>query len=182
MARLILVRHGRAARGWEETDPALDEVGRAQATAVAEVLAPLGPLPLLSSPLRRCQQTAAPLAAAWGTAPVIEPAVAELPSPEGVATAERPGWLRGVVGGTWADLPEPFRLYRAEVLACLAAIGTDTVVVSHFIAINAAVGAALGDNRLVVLHLDNCSRTILDNGDDRFTLVEGGAEADTLIR
>ena len=56
------------------------------------------------------------------------------------------------------------------------------MVFSHFIAINAAIGAALGDDRLVVLHLDNTSRTVVDVDGGRFTLVEGGREADTLIR
>ena len=35
----------------------------------------------------------------------------------------------------------------------------DTVVVSHFIAINAVIGSATGDDRLVVCSLDNCSVT-----------------------
>ena len=56
------------------------------------------------------------------------------------------------------------------------------MVVSHFVAINAVIGAAIGDDRLVVLHLDNASRTVVDVDGGRFTLVEGGAEADTLIR
>ncbi len=182
MARLILVRHGRAASGWEEQDPGLDEVGRAQAEVMAAIVAPLGQLPLLCSPLRRCRETAAPLAAAWGIDAEIDPAVTELPSPQGVPTSQRAAWLRGVMGGTWADLDDPFRLFRAGVLARLASVEVDTVVVSHFIAINAAVGACLADDRLVVLSLDNCSRTIIDNANGRFTLVEGGGEADTLIR
>ena len=53
---------------------------------------------------------------------------------------------------------------------------------SHFIAINAAIGAALSDDRLVVRSLDNCSLTIIDAVDGALQLVESGHEADTLIR
>ena len=53
-------------------------------SGLVERLAPLGPLPVVTSPLRRCQQTAAPLAAHWQVEVVIEPMVAEIPSPPGV--------------------------------------------------------------------------------------------------
>ena len=52
MPRLYLVRHGRAAAGWNtDPDPGLDAVGRHQAAAMTARLAPLGPLELVSSPL-----------------------------------------------------------------------------------------------------------------------------------
>ena len=57
-------------------------------------LSPLGPLALVTSPLLRCQETAAGLARAWKVEPRIEPGVAEIPSPEGVAMADRVEWLR----------------------------------------------------------------------------------------
>jgi broad specificity phosphatase PhoE len=68
------------------------------------------------------------------------------------------------------------------VLGRLAACDDDTVVVSHFVAINAVIGACLGDDRLVIRSLDNASRTVVDVDGGRFALVEGGREADTLIR
>ena len=57
-----------------------------------------------------------------------------------------------------------------------------TVIFSHFIAINAAIGVATGDDRLVIRSLDNCSVTVVDVDDVGIHLVEGGHEADTLIR
>jgi broad specificity phosphatase PhoE len=56
------------------------------------------------------------------------------------------------------------------------------VVFSHFIAINVLIGVALGDDRLVIRSLDNCSVTVVDIVDGEVVLVEGGHEADTLIR
>ena len=63
MPRLHLVRHGRATGGWDvDPDPGLDPLGVEQADRLVERLAPLGPLPVVTSPLRRCRETAAPLA------------------------------------------------------------------------------------------------------------------------
>ena len=183
MPRLYLVRHGRAAAGWNvDPDPGLDDLGVQQANAMADVLAPLGPLALVSSPLLRCQQTAGALAQRWSTSAVIEPAVAEIPSPHGVPMTERVEWLRITMSGTWSVLEPRYSAFRDGVVACLAAMTTDTVVSSHFIAINAAIGAACHDDRVVIRSLDNCSITIVDVVDGQLHLVEGGHEADTLIR
>jgi broad specificity phosphatase PhoE len=185
MTRLHLVRHGRAAAGWDaDPDPDLDDLGRAQADAVAELLAasPQGPLSLVSSPLLRCRSTAVPLAARWGAEVRIEPRVAEIPSPEGIAMADRVEWLRASMSGTWAALGPRYTEYRDRVVQALAELPTDTVVFSHFVAINVAIGAALGDDRLVIRSLDNTSVTVVEVLDGRLHLVEGGREADTLIR
>jgi broad specificity phosphatase PhoE len=183
MTRLYLVRHGRAAAGWNtDPDPGLDAVGRHQAADMTARLAPLGPLDLVTSPLLRCQETASGLAAAWGAQPRIEPGVAEIPSPEGIAMADRVEWLRLAMAGTWSAMGPRYTAFRDRVAASLAAIPNDTVIVSHFVAINAAIGVAVGDDRLVIRSLDNCSVTVLDVTDGMFQLVEGGHEADTLIR
>jgi len=183
MTRLYLVRHGRAAAGWDtDADPGLDEIGQRQAVAVAAKLAQHGPLPILTSPLRRCQETAAPLAATWGVETRIEPAVAEIPSPQGVAMADRIDWLREAMRGTWLDLGDRYVAYRDLVVSTLTAMETEAVVFSHFVAINVAIGAATGDDRLVVRSLDNCSVTVVDVVDGALQRVESGHEADTLIR
>lgn len=183
MTRLYLVRHGRAAAGWStDPDPGLDELGVQQSNDVALRLAPIGPAPILTSPFRRCRQTAAHLAGMWRSEPRVEPAVAEIPSPEGVAMEDRVEWLRAAMTGTWTALGNRYVEYRDSVVSALAGIDADTVVFSHFIAINAAIGAAIGDDRLVVRSLDNCSVTIVDCVTGRLQLVESGHEADTLIR
>src|SRR4029077_3748125 len=102
MARIYMVRHGKAEAGFGEgMDPGLDALGRSQALDVAERLQSLGPLPILSSPLRRTQETAAPLASTWNRTPVIEAAVAEIPSPKGMTLEERAKWLRTLMAGSW---------------------------------------------------------------------------------
>lgn len=183
MTRLYLVRHGRAAAGWDtDPDPGLDEIGQRQAHAVAARLAPLGPLPVLTSPLLRCRETAEPLAGSWGVEPRIELAVAEIPSPQGIAMADRIEWLRVAMRGTWVDLGARYVTYRDQVVGKLVALEDDSVVFSHFVAINVAIGASIGDDRLVVRSLDNCSVTVIDVVDCSLQLVESGHETDTLIR
>ena len=183
MTTLHLVRHGRASGGWDDDpDPGLDDLGRHQAQRVAARLATLGPLEVWTSPLRRCRETASVLAASWGVEPLVDAAVAEIPSPPGVPMGERVAWLREAMAGEWTPLGERYTAYRDGVASRLLQVGTDTVVFSHFIAINAAIGAAIGDDRLVIRRLDNCSVTTIRIEDGRLVLVEGGAEADTLIR
>jgi broad specificity phosphatase PhoE len=185
--RLHLVRHGRASAGWNvDRDPVLDELGQQQAVDVAQLLVGLGPLPLYSSPLRRCQETSGPLSALWKTTPVIEPRVAEIPSPVGVALEERVEWLRGAMAGTWTQLGmsdgDVYTQYRRNLLGSLSAMSHDAVIFSHFIAINVVIGEALSDDRLVVKSLDNCSVTTVVVHNGKFTIEEMGREADTLIR
>jgi broad specificity phosphatase PhoE len=181
MARLYLVRHGKAAAGWDaEPDPGLDETGRAQAEAMAESLASIGPLPLVASPLRRTRETARALERRWHLQARIEPDVAEIPSPID-DLAQRGAWLRDIMQRRWTELDPWLGAWRNRVVAALAAIETDTVIVSHFIAINAALGHALGDDRVILFRPENCSCTVLDVGKDGFRLVERGAEGVTRV-
>jgi broad specificity phosphatase PhoE len=181
MSRIYLVRHGRAAADWgSHLDPALDEVGRAQAAAMARDLASNGPLALVTSPLRRTRETAAALERRWQTRARIEPRVGEVPSPV-EDLAARAEWLRGVMPGRWHELGEALQRWRAAVIEALCAIEEDTVVISHYIAINAAVGSALRDERVTCFRPDHCSRTVLDVVDGRLVLVALGAEAATRV-
>lgn len=181
MARLHLVRHGRAAAGWDaDPDPDLDEVGRAQAEAVVAQLPPKASV--WTSPLLRCRSTSIPYTNASGATALVVPEVAEIPSPEGVPMGERVPWLRAAMAGTWTDLGDRYVAFRNTLVDTVRSAETDTVVFSHFIAINAVIGACLGDDRLVIRSLDNTSVTIVDVGSGGLTLIEGGHEADTLIR
>jgi broad specificity phosphatase PhoE len=183
MPRIIMVRHGRATGGWDDDpDPGLDELGRQQAHAIAERLSCGQPAAIVSSPLRRCRETAAPLATLWTTDVTLVARVAEIPSPVGVALDNRVGWLREACKGTWTELGVLYQAYRDDVAAYLLTLTEDTIVFSHFIAINAAIGAATGDDRVVIHSLDNTSCTIFEHNGSTLRLVEAGAEAETLFR
>ncbi len=183
MVRIYLVRHGKAAAGFDaHLDPGLDETGEREAREAARILAPLGPLALLTSPLARAMETAIPLAALWQREPLIEERVAEIPSPT-EDLAARSQWLRQMMAGRWADAPE-LAHWRSRLVDCLHELGEDTVVFSHFIAINVAVGEATADDRVVCFRPNNGSITVLEtnvgNGPP-LSLVELGEQADTRV-
>lgn len=184
MGHVVLVRHGRAAAAWDaDADPGLDEVGHRQAEQMASSLVLFGPLPLYSSPLRRCVETAQALGSRWGADPIVDPHVGEVESPT-ADLAERGAWLRAFMQQTWAEQPEPLRAWRRRVVDAVVRIGSegDAVVVSHFIAINAVVSHATGDERVVCFAPDNCSRTEVKVDGDRIEVVELGGQARTLVQ
>ncbi len=179
--RLYLVRHGKAAASFSEShDPGLHPSGVAQAEAVAERLAPLGPLPLVVSPLRRTRETAAPLERRWGVAGRIEPAVGEIPSPC-AEPARRGEWLRGVMTSRWAEQPAELHRWRDGVLEALLRLPESSVIVSHFVAINVAVGSATEDDRVISFAPDNGSVTVLGLVGGALRLLERGVEAATRV-
>ena len=181
MPMLFLVRHGRAAAGFDgHYDPGLDDLGRAQAASAATILAPLGPLAIYSSPLARARETALPLAERWGIEPVIEHRVTEIPSPTDDLT-QRAVWLRDAMQGRWRALPGDLQRWRHALIERLLAIDEDSVVFCHYVAINVAVGAALSDDRLVCFRPDNGSITRLANNDGRLRVIELGRESETLV-
>ena len=140
-------------------------------------------MPIIASPLRRCRETAAPLAARWGVEPVIDPAVGEIVSPVDRAGLDaRAAWLRAAMQGTWSELEPALHEWRLAVLDRIASVDADTVVHSHFIAINVVVGAAHGDDRVVCFAPDNCSWTVLDVDGDRIEVVALGRQATTEVR
>jgi broad specificity phosphatase PhoE len=172
MTRLLLVRHARPTVGFEAArDPGLDAVGREQAEAL---VARVGsePLGLVTSPLRRARETAAPLARHWACRPEVSAAFGEIPTPDG-SPAERAEWLRGLLGRRWTDVAPSLVEWRMALLEALATVPTDSVVVSHFVAINTIVGCATGDDRLVSCQPGHASITEVDVVSGGVTLRSG---------
>ncbi|MEX2326766.1 MAG: histidine phosphatase family protein [Pseudomonadales bacterium] len=181
MVRIYLVRHGRAAASFtDDHDPGLDEVGRAQAITASQTLAAMTPLSLRTSPLKRAQETAAPLAEILGQTPVIEERFAEIPSP-GLTLSDRGPWLRQIMQGSWSQQSQALQTWRARLIECLLTIASDTAIFSHFVAINAAVGAAVNDDQVVLFRPDNGSITTIETDGKTLTLIERGSEAMTHI-
>lgn len=182
MARIYLVRHGQAAAGFDaDHDPGLNDLGHAQSKAVCERLGQKDPMAVISSPLRRCRETAQPLCDFWKVTPRIVPEVAEIPSPTDDLT-KRTEWLRSIMPGTWSDVDDPSLAdWRERAIGAVARLTQDTVVFSHFIAINVIIGHVRNDDRMVVFRPDNCSVTAVDVRDGNIGLVELGAEASTQV-
>jgi len=177
-----LVRHAKAAAGWDDADPPLDSVGRAQAEAMAVAIGG-EPRPLFASPLLRAKETASALERLWSVESSIEPRVGEVSAPDDFDVASRTSWLRGFLSGTYLDAGEAYDAWRGAVLDTLRAMPDGAVIVSHFVAINAAIGKAWGDERVVCQAIDNCSRTTIDidSQTDSWRVVELGAAASTFV-
>lgn len=185
MTRLVLVRHGRTAwnlegRAQGHTDVGLDEVGQAQAAAVAPYLAMMRPTALWSSDLARAQQTAAHVARATGLEIRSDPRLREFDVGEraGLTVAEfaerhpveyaswKAGHITGLVPG--AETPEQV---VARVVPALRDIweatpaGETTVVVAHGACLKVSLLAFLGWPETVgstLRGLDNCGWVVLE--------------------
>ena len=180
MPRIYFVRHGKAAAGFsEDRDPGLNELGHAQAAALVERFSGLPPLELITSPMRRARETAVPVERFLQQHARIIPAVAEIPSPV-ADLSQRGAWLRTAMAGNWADLPSELQVWRQGVVNALLALSRDSIIFSHFIAINAAVTHALDDPRMVCFSPENCSVTILDSIPGSLRVVELGEQANTV--
>lgn len=150
---LFIVRHGRTESNAAglllgRADPPLDDTGRAQAASLASVVS--SPVRVVSSPLRRCRETAA----AFGTDVEVDERWIELDYGDWDQTP-----IASVPAGDWArwraDLD--FRPPGGETLrelgvrvraACDDLVSSartdDVVVVTHVSPYKAALGWALG--------------------------------------
>ena len=185
MPRLYLVRHGQASAGFgDHADPGLNQVGQAQALQTAQLLCRLSPISIISSPLARARETALPLLGLWhgnaGPALQLDDRVSEIASEHSDLT-RRSEWLASIMAKRWSELSAPLQLWARGVLLCLLERPADTVVFSHFIAINVAVGWATGDDRVVHFRPGNASVSILDTDGWHLRLVEPGAEGDSTV-
>jgi len=172
---LLLIRHGRAAAGIDEEDPGLDDLGRAQALATALALRDRGARRLAVSPLRRTRETATLIAAALGLSPEIRSEISEVFEP-GLSFENRRALLDQLLAGRWSEQSAALKAWRARAVAAFVELaGHDGVAVSHFIAISAAIGAALDDDRVCAWSVPNASITALERGKRGLVLLEAGS-------
>lgn len=162
--RVVLVRHGQTAwnaegRAQGHTDIALDETGRAQAEAMAPVVAAYDPTLLVSSDLARARETAAFLEKETGLSAAEDPRWREYDLGErtGLTLAEFGARVGVEFDGWWdvhahvvvpgAETPEELarRVLPAfgEVLEGLGE-GETAVVVTHGASLRVAIAGILG--------------------------------------
>jgi broad specificity phosphatase PhoE len=187
MSRIYLIRHARPSATWDgdDDDPGLDEVGRGQAEAAAQALlalpADVRPTRVVSSPLRRCRETAQPFADAIGAKLEIDPMVGEIPTPKGLGLAERGPWLRKAFTGNWADIKGDldYDAWRRGVAGAVAS-RPGAAVFSHFVAINAVLTTLSGEAQVIAFRPDHASISTFElDGGGALKLIERGREATT---
>jgi 2,3-bisphosphoglycerate-dependent phosphoglycerate mutase len=179
-ATLLIIRHGESAPAREgapaalmngHSDPDLDPVGQAQARRVAARLgqAPIDAIYVTS--LRRTAQTAAPLAAALGLTPAVEPDLREvyLGEWEGYkfrkhTSEQHPVSVEMFTQQRWDVIPgaEPTEAFQARVRAGISRIAkvhpNQTVaVVVHGGVIGMIMSIATGASNFAFVGADNAS-------------------------
>jgi len=185
VTRLVLARHGRTAwnlegRAQGHTDVGLDDVGRAQAAAMAPYLALMEPTRLFSSDLARARETAAEVSVATGLEVTYDDRLREFDVGEraGLNVAEfaerfpeeyaawSGGHITGLVPG--AEMPEQV---VARMVPALREIWESTgpeqttVVISHGACLKVSLVAFLGWPEAVgtsLRGLDNCGWVVLE--------------------
>src|SRR5260370_27214598 len=188
MTRLYLIRHGRPAAAWGggDDDPGLDPEGARQAQQAAQALINLPtderPTSVVSSPMRRCIETARPLAEALGMKMQIVAEVGEIPTPARLAAAERGDWLRASLLGRWPDIRGDldYDLWRRTVFDALR-VRPGAAIFSHFVAINAVLSVLEGRDQVIAFRPDHASITVLDASAGGARLVARGREAATRL-
>ena len=122
----------------------LSELGTKMAERIGEALGDRDIVHMRTSPLERAQETAAPLAAALGLTPMIEPRVIEssnkfegIEFSDGTATfLKRPSLLRHMYNPLKPSWGEPYDEISARMMAAVedardSARGREAVIVSH---------------------------------------------------
>ncbi len=159
---LVLVRHAEPVRitaeegGGGPVDPDLTERGRVQAERLARWLVGERVDHVVSSPLARAHQTAAPLATAFGLDVEIIDGLREYDSDsdsyipvEELKAAKDPRW-DAMVSGDWESFGgEPPDEFRARIVAQMDALvaghpGRNVVIVCHGGVVNTYLGSVLG--------------------------------------
>lgn len=183
MTRTIyLVRHGQAAAGWnEDPDPGLSETGWQQASAVDAFFAP-GPVrPIITSPLRRARETARPLSQRWGLTPAVDTAFAEIPAPAGYSLSQRMQWLLAMRDQSWPGCGKELHEWRGRILQQLQQLPDQAIVFTHFMVMNAVVGAATGNDALVCYQPDNGSILQLQLRPETIDIADWGSQSGTRV-
>jgi probable phosphomutase (TIGR03848 family) len=178
---LILLRHGRSAANasgvlaGRSAGVELDDTGRAQAEKLVDRLAGVPIAEIVCSPMLRCEQTVAPLAAARGLVPSTEPELAEVDygswtGRELKTLAKEPLWKVVQAHPSAAVFPDGEGLagMQARAVAAVrrhgnriaAEHGPDAVwlACSHGDVIKSILADALAT------HLDNFQRIVVDPG------------------
>jgi broad specificity phosphatase PhoE len=182
-----MIRHAKPSATWghaNSEDPGLDELGRQQAGAARDALLAIPeafrPKKVISSPLRRCQETALPFAHALGVDLIIDPVFGEVPTPAAVGLEDRAAWLKEAFSGRWDAIrgDRDYEAWRRSIADALPSY-EGCAVFSHYVAINGAVSFVTGNPMVLAFRPDHASITTFSVQDGAVSRFELGREAVT---
>jgi broad specificity phosphatase PhoE len=182
--KIFLIRHGEAAQSWDQSpDPGLSELGKEQAFECFNTLngnEDLNQFNLVSSPLKRAQETSLQFKKKFNKQLSLNEAFKEIPSP-GISLLERKNWLQEVFKKNISELEKPQQIWQAKILSALKSLTKPTIIFSHFMVINTVVSTLKNDPRVVSFYPDNCSITELESNKGKLNLISTGNELQTHV-
>ena len=182
MTQIWIVRHGEAAASWEkDPDPGLSGLGQAQAEETAIALMDIVPVgaQLISSPLRRAQETAAKFASKRGDDVHVDSRFSEVRSP--VPLSGRKAWLQEFMRQDWSEQSDDLWAWRRDILSGLKEATGPTVVFCHFLVINAVIAEIENKPEVLQVYPANASFHELKLEDGHLSLVQLGQQMETRI-
>lgn len=134
---------------------------------------------LISSPLARARETAAPLSAALSLPVQLADSFREIPST--VPLAERQEWLKAFMRESWGSQPPELLEWREAAFQGLLGLQQPAVVFSHFLVINAVAGRLQQRDETLCFWPANASVTHLRLAAGQLELVALGEEMASVI-
>ena len=116
-------------------------------------------------------------AGSWDNA--LDPGLSERGADQASKMADR---LCQEMAGTWPEQSSRLNSWRTAILDFTAAQTQDAVFVTHFVVINAIIGAIEKSNNVIVFRPDHCSVTKIHVSADGMSLIEKGQEAVTVVK
>jgi broad specificity phosphatase PhoE len=135
---------------------------------------------LISSPLKRAQETSLHFKKNLNKQLSLNEAFREIPSP-GISLLERKNWLQEVFKKNINDLEIPQQNWKSNIISTLKDLSEPTIIFSHFMVINIVVNTLKEDLRMVSFYPDNCSVTELKSDKGELNLISTGNELQTHI-
>jgi broad specificity phosphatase PhoE len=134
---------------------------------------------LISSPLRRAQETAAAFASKRGDAVRIDPRFSEVRSP--VPLSGRKAWLQDFMRQDWSEQSDDLWSWRRDIVSGLKEVTEPTVVFCHFLVINAVIAEIKNKPEVLQVYPANASFHELTLEDGHLSLVQLGQQMETRI-
>ena len=185
LIQIYLIRHGEAEKSWEEdSDPGLSDLGKQQSKEIIEIMIEElkgKEFRLLTSPLKRAQQTAMPLQKFTGINIEIDETFAEIPSP-GIPLKERKEWLKNLFDKNLKSFEGVQENWMQLILKKIPSINQNTVIFTHFMVINCLVSWLENKETMVNFYPDNCSITKLEISNGLVSLSKKGEELKTIVQ
>tara|TARA_B100000965_G_scaffold276856_1_gene234657 strand:+ start:527 stop:1117 length:591 start_codon:yes stop_codon:yes gene_type:complete len=195
MIKIYLVRHGEATEGWTSQDPSLSELGKSQAQSLMTVMdsvvdeSSINNTNVLSSPLKRCKETASLALQKKYLEIVINDNFRELPSPT-LDLEKRVNWLRRILPLTWSELLKDketidsgvnFNQWKKNIMSNIYSLKKDTIIFTHFVVINAVIGEILKSNKIINFQPANCSITEISKINGKLKIVKLGKSLESKV-